>query len=1165
MGYIKKLKNNELVGGTDKTTIYPVTSTEAVFEEITNGNESSFKSQKTINKEQQDELDDHEERIQAAEAEDIKSITINGSTKKFEVDDENNVDLTIYTVDNDPEMPSIASNVEDLRNMVGTSTPVLETSHKTRIETLEGGESVTGSVENKIKTKVDSINSSYQDDNNEYVKYSMTQTSGEVTNFNIDETGLKNAITSLNTSISGDNIIVGPRPTTGLPGKIYRVVNSSNNTYTDYMYSNGSWIQLAIHDTSDEQAQVAYYTCTATGSGAQATKQFVGNGSLTYTPSSGGHIKILMGEANTATGTIYLQFGTTTSTKKPLYYNGESVSAENTWEAGETISVYYDPSANSNAGAYYASNAQGGGGKAEKIKYDNTQSGLAADNVQGAVDEIDANYISLITSDKMKLHTAFRIATNDGSTTTYATPLNLVKGKKYRIKLRTSAGYNNATLFILQLASNQYEGQKVVFNLPANNTSLEYDYFCNDDNYQYVAIYASGRHTITYDVTILEYLDNSENNIAGHEQRFVDYYMSIGDNVIAIGNSTQSMCIGVEGGQILHVTAGIGVAQIAFMTSVPEVLSNNMNLSNYVVKTVSLPAGESTEFVISSDVTVLWFNLSTYYNNALLLFQPEFYSIEASVQGGYGIEADNNYVRVGNTIQEDSFVEKNAFLSLGGNRAFAVNNNVLGKYLKVKSGECYRIVADQGHTAQIATMSSITNDIVNMQESSAIRNIKLAIGKEIIIRIEEGETILWFNVQTYYQNQYIRYDCSIYYAPNQYNKIGGKTMWLIPIYGQSLAIGGDTTKLTTKIKYPTLEYNTEEIQNVFTENKETSKNGLLDSAIDSFCKDNKVDYHNIHSSIVSFSYGQGSTSIIGLKKGTTLYSNFIAKIQAAYNNSGSKIVVPAFCWVQGEDDRFDTNTNDYKGELVQLRADLDADIKAITGQTEDVHCIVYQTNQLSIGGSHFKPNNYASGDNGALMSVPQAQYELIRDNALFHASTPIYMMAYYISSNGYAIHITNESQRLMGYYEGLQAQRLITGGSDIGLYVSSVTKVDSTHIKLNIHTPCPPLVIDIEQVYEVAGYGFSVITSNNENILQSVTIAPNHFSEQAIIIETSSDCTGAKVRYGVNGTIAINSSGFKTGSRGNIRDSQGLEYMADINGKKVPMHNWLYFFEYLID
>lgn len=33
MGRIKKLKNNELVGGTDNTDVYPVTSTKAVFDE----------------------------------------------------------------------------------------------------------------------------------------------------------------------------------------------------------------------------------------------------------------------------------------------------------------------------------------------------------------------------------------------------------------------------------------------------------------------------------------------------------------------------------------------------------------------------------------------------------------------------------------------------------------------------------------------------------------------------------------------------------------------------------------------------------------------------------------------------------------------------------------------------------------------------------------------------------------------------------------------------------------------------------------------------------------------------------------------------------------------------------------------------------------------------
>lgn len=33
MAYIKKLKNNELIGGTDNTDVYPVTSTKAVFDE----------------------------------------------------------------------------------------------------------------------------------------------------------------------------------------------------------------------------------------------------------------------------------------------------------------------------------------------------------------------------------------------------------------------------------------------------------------------------------------------------------------------------------------------------------------------------------------------------------------------------------------------------------------------------------------------------------------------------------------------------------------------------------------------------------------------------------------------------------------------------------------------------------------------------------------------------------------------------------------------------------------------------------------------------------------------------------------------------------------------------------------------------------------------------
>ena len=775
---------------------------------------------------------------------------------------------------------------------------------------------------------------------------------------------------------------------------------------------------------------------------------------------------------------------------------------------------------------------------------------------KAVTDEIN----SIKISQKVKFVTAFQIAASNSSTALYSTALNFTAGKKYKIRLRASASYSNSTAFILQTAYNTAAGQKVLFSIPSGSKSAEYDYDCADALLKYVAIYSSGAHTITYNVAIYEYLEEAWDS-SKHGITYVDYFLSLTNFKVAQGNSTNSICINVHEGEKLYIHANnTRQCQYALLTSLPT-LSQNQDISSYIVSSNIMSADTDTEIIIPKNVTIIWINISTYYSNRLLNYSPSSYRIENG--NLYGLIKNDNYIEVSTTIANGRFVERNLYLS-PNNKRFAATANTKGKYLNVKAGECYRICADKGHETQIATLKSIANVVADYDVADAIRTFRVPSGQEVFIRIDEGETILWMNLQTVSGGVTYSFDGSIYDAVEKPRKIGGSPILLLPIYGQSLAIGGDTTRLTTKPQFPTITFNTESIYNVFSDNVETSKEGLLDSLVENYCKETIISYADVASTIVSFSSGTGSTSITGLKKGTTNYNNLLSKIQQAFGLSNGNLVVPAFCWVQGEEDRFDTHTSDYKGELTQLRADLDADIKAITGQTQDVHCIVYQTNQLSIGGSHYLPNNYQSGDYGALMSVPQAQYELIRDNAYFHASTPIYMMSYYISSNGYAIHITNESQRLLGYYEGLQAQRMLSGGADIGLYVTSVEKIDNTHIKVNIHTPCPPLVIDTEQVYEVAGYGFSVITSNNENILQSVTIAPNHYSEQSIIIETSADCTNAKVRYGVNGTIAINSSGFKQGSRGNIRDSQGLEYMANINGKKVPMHNWLYFFEEIV-
>lgn len=107
-------------------------------------------------------------------------------------------------------------------------------------------------------------------------------------------------------------------------------------------------------------------------------------------------MKIKMTNANTADNAT-LKIGSETA--KPLWYNDERASSSNTWEPGEVISVYFDGT------NYHASNAQGGGGKAEKISYDNSQSGLVADNVQEGLDEIQENSTIIKILDKDSIFT----------------------------------------------------------------------------------------------------------------------------------------------------------------------------------------------------------------------------------------------------------------------------------------------------------------------------------------------------------------------------------------------------------------------------------------------------------------------------------------------------------------------------------------------------------------------------------------------------------------------------------------------------------------------------------------------------------------------------------------------------------------------------------------
>lgn len=134
---------------------------------------------------------------------------------------------------------------------------------------------------------------------------------------------------------------------------------------------------LADKDTAiaAEAARNGYYQCTVSDTTLAVTAP-----GFTL-PAHGGNIRIKMSAPATGASTLNIN----STGPKTLLYNGAAVTSANTWEKDEIISVFYDPSG---SGQYLASNSQGGGGKAEKIKYNNSQSGLAAENVQEALDEL---------------------------------------------------------------------------------------------------------------------------------------------------------------------------------------------------------------------------------------------------------------------------------------------------------------------------------------------------------------------------------------------------------------------------------------------------------------------------------------------------------------------------------------------------------------------------------------------------------------------------------------------------------------------------------------------------------------------------------------------------------------------------------------------------------
>ena len=202
----------------------------------------------------------------------------------------------------------------------------------------------------------------------------------------------------------------------------------------------------------------------------------------------------------------------------------------------------------------------------------------------------------------------------------------------------------------------------------------------------------------------------------------------------------------------------------------------------------------------------------------------------------------------------------------------------------------------------------------------------------------------------------------------------GAVVYIVPVYGQSLALGEETKLITDiddygdktshrvkseflneRIGYFSDNLQKQRIKSIFcikSRHFESSVFGLGEC----FVKMNTDK--NIY--LCTFPAGQGATQISLLDKGTKPYNKFIDEIRMVYEKAsaqGAKVIMPAFCWMQGETDLTMNTKYDYSARLKKFRSDVEHDVKAITHQTESVSCILYQTNNLTLTEEPMNPDN----------------------------------------------------------------------------------------------------------------------------------------------------------------------------------------------------------------
>lgn len=511
---------------------------------------------------------------------------------------------------------------------------------------------------------------------------------------------------------------------------------------------------------------------------------------------------------------------------------------------------------------------------------------------------------------------------------------------------------------------------------------------------------------------------------------------------------------------------------------------------------------------------------------------------------------------------------------------------VNGFYSDLLCGLCFKdnkgeIIGEiqhiDGTSTQHTFSSEVPNGAIYAYSSFRLLSIDTSYIKTQIRTIEKLEDIVSDNSERIEKLEDSNNDLNL-------DKFTIANVNFIPIFGQSLSVGAAATPIiTSERKYEAgIKFNTgircpkkqvsaftsfvplvEEVSGATVDSAgvgETVASGCVEQLLELLCKEVGISpyskYWNNHKFLFG-SFGAGSTTISMLTEvptsGIGYYQGVVNAMQAAKNicdEKGWTLNIPAWIWIQGETDMkptsaggYATSKNVYKQKLQQLATQFDSDAKSITGQSNEVKCICYQTASQNIWAN---TPNYTS----TIMDIPTAQMELVKGNDMFVASAPAYILDH---SEKEHIHLSAKGEKMLGLYCGVALKSVINGTCNKKGVTPSTYSINGNTLILKCNVPCPPLRVDRNWVREADNLGFTLLTSNNVNIIESVEV----FDDE-IIIDCSQSPLNCRLFYGFNGTAGYD--GRIKGSRGNICDNGNHIYHGDINSHDYTLSNYLYSF-----